>query len=102
MRKNEDGTVKHTSKDDDNYLQSLRWSAAPGVPEVPAEMLAKNPWSTLVSRAWHYDYGIVFLEARSVVSTIERFANCVEGENVRVLLLGDNLAVVLAFSRCMG
>ena len=75
---------------EENLLQSLRWSADPSSPEVPADLLGSYPWNTLVSRAWWYDDGIVILEARAVVSTIERLLNCVEGENLRVLLLGDN------------
>ena len=35
-----------------------------------------------------------------MVSVIERFANSVKGDSVRLLLLGDNLGVVLAFRRC--
>ena len=42
---------------------------------------------------------IFYLGARGTVSAVERFTNCLNGCNCRVLILGDNLVVILAFGR---
>jgi hypothetical protein len=85
---------------DDKVLHSLRWTVDPRFPEVPAELLGSEAWTTLVAKPWEFRDGILNLEARATVSSIERLVNCIEGCNDRVLVLGGNLTVVLAFGRC--
>ena len=95
-----DGKHVRVPRVDMMNIESLRWSADPGFPEVPAEVLARYRWQTLVGQRWLRSDNIQILEARALVNTIERIVNCLNGCEKRILILGDNLAVILAFGRC--
>ncbi|CAK0879749.1 unnamed protein product [Prorocentrum cordatum] len=80
-------------------VEVARWSVDPDFEEVPAELLRRDRWRTVLADRWAFDEGIVHLEGRAVVKAVERVASSRAGRDGRVLLLGDNMAVTLAFSR---
>ena len=48
---------------------------------------------------WKHSDNILILEARALVKAAERVSNSRAVSDVRALLLGDNLGVILAFGR---
>ena len=56
-------------------------------------------WRSVQSDRWQFTDDISRLEARSVVKAVERMCNSKPVSSFRVLILGDNLGVILAFSR---
>eukprot|EP00974_Lingulodinium_polyedra_P040066 3845537-Lingulodinium_polyedra.AAC.1 len=48
---------------------------------------------------WLHEEGILHLEGRGVLKGISRLAHSGPGHDARALLLGDSVAVVLAFGR---
>ena len=76
-----------------------RWAAQPNFPEVPADLLEPRLWNKVLSKQWKHADAIHNLEARATVKVGERIANVRSLGSKRILILNDNLAVVLAFSR---
>ena len=72
---------------------------SPDFPEVPARLRAASRWSLKLARRWKLPEGIVHLEGRATIKAVERVAGFRVGRDGRALLLGDNMAVVLAFAR---
>ena len=68
-------------------------------PEVPAWLVAQRPWRILRSERWLYPQAVHLGEAR--VGSECLLHRCLKGRlhRVRVLRLGDNMGVVLAFGR---
>ena len=67
--------------------------------EVPSGLLAGGKWKTVMADRWKFEENILLLEARALVNTASRAADSWPVKEARVLLLGDNLAVVMAFCR---
>jgi hypothetical protein len=76
-----------------------KWVLNSDFPEVPARLLQDNLWQNVAADAWAFSDDILRLEARAVMKAAARVGNCIPMRNVRVLILGDNLGVILAFSR---
>ena len=66
---------------------------------MPAELLHAARWRTVLVDRWAFEEGILHLEGRATLKAVERVASSRAGRDGRVLLLGDNMAVVLACSR---
>ena len=80
-------------------LRAERWQSNPDVKEVPSYLLARDRWKTVMADRWVLSDDILRLEARALVKAASRAAHSQPIRDCRVLLLGDNLAVVLCFSR---
>ena len=76
------------------------WQLRGDFPEVPAEWLRSERWQSRLSRAWEFPEGIVHLEARALVTGVQRVSESVLGQNACYLFLCDNMSVVLAVERC--
>ncbi|CAK0905694.1 unnamed protein product [Prorocentrum cordatum] len=76
-----------------------RWCQDPTFEEVPAELLHADRWRTVLADRWALEGGVLHLEGRALIKAVERVAGIRAGHDGRALLLGGNMAVVLAFSR---
>ena len=59
-------------------------------PEVPAEWLRVERWTPRVVGPWHYADGIVHLEARPLVTGLQRVAESAFGKNVCQFVVGGS------------
>ena len=98
--KDEAGEFVRLPTDIKTLLDSERWEPNENFEEVPARLLKSDRWQHVLSDRWLLPGDILLLEARVLVKAAERVANSVPMSSVRVLLLGDNMSVVLAFGRC--
>jgi len=76
------------------------WERDTLFPEVPATLLGSDLWTAIASGPWTFTEDISRLESRALLFGLERSVLNTHGGECRVLLLGDNLGVVLAFGRC--
>lgn len=76
------------------------WEVEICFPEIPAEWLRRERWVLIVAREWNFSDGILHLEARPLVTGLQRVAETISGENTCQLFLVDNMSVALAFERC--
>ena len=77
---------------------SQPWAVDPDFPEVCPALLQKQLWKRAVSGKWAYDSNILILEGCACLKAVERIASTCS--DCRTLILGDNMAAVLAFGRC--
>ena len=84
--------------DDNDELRG--WTADPRFPEIPGECVTAQRWHTIMTGRWDFPRGILELEPRALVKLFDRVGAREAVMNVRTLLSGDNMFVVLAFGRC--
>ena len=80
-------------------LRDSGWRLDDKFPEVPSPLLASHRWSTKLMGTWHHAEGIFELESLALLKSLVRIAKGRFGRDTRQLLLVDNMAVALAFSR---
>ena len=71
-----------------------------GFREVPHELLKEDNWSVKLMGKWKHRENIYELESLALLKAFSRIARGRFGHDTRQLLLVDNMAVCLAFSRC--
>ena len=76
------------------------WDIDAAFPEIKASLLAKDRWDVKLMGRWAYPEGIFELESLALLKSLARIARTQYGHDARQLLLVDNMAVALAFSRC--
>lgn len=86
--------------DSSEYLKASGWELNTSFEEIPAELLRKEMWQPKLWGKWSFKEGIICLEGRALVKSLKRIALTVFGQNIRQLLLVDNMSVALAFDRC--
>ena len=100
-----DGAGAWRVLDDEKNLDPLTsdllslWELDPDFDEVPWQWLRKGAWETVRSGVWRFSEGILILEARALVKSIQRLAKTSHGVCVRQLFLSDNMSVVLYVAR---
>jgi hypothetical protein len=99
LEKDEHGDYIRLDGDLMEKIRNSKLEADPSFPEVPAKLLEPNLWQRVQSNRWDFSEAIHLLEARSIVKISDRLANIKYLSDQRILILNDNLAVVLAFSR---
>ena len=67
--------------------------------EVPSRLLRSGLWHVEAAGQWQRDEGIVHLEARAALYGIQRQLNLQSGQSGHFVLLVDNIAFALIFSR---
>ena len=82
-----------------NEMRSDRWELYPEFKEVPSELIEPESWKRVEQGVWHHSDAIHNLEARDLTKVCDRLGNVVSISESKVLILGDNVAVALAFSR---
>ena len=95
--------VREQELDDEElecFVRAARWEADTDFPEVPAELIGRHAWRGLAAARWQYTDDILRLEARVLEKITSLLGRLGLGEGSRVLVLGDNLACILCFSRC--
>ena len=80
-------------------LHSDRWAPDENFVEVPSHLLNPVLWKRVAQGRWYHSDAIHNLEARSLTKTCDRLGDVTHFYNSKVLILGDNLAVTLAFAR---
>jgi hypothetical protein len=80
-------------------INAQRWEANLELPEVPPALLQGHKWQSVMADKWKFSDNIMILEARAMVKTAERVSSSRAVSDLRVLIFGDNLGVVLAFGR---
>ena len=83
-----------------DILKAERWEVNEHFPEVPSELLHNDLWTTVMTDRWVYHDDILRLEARALLKAASRAAHSKPMADCRVLILGDNLAVVICAARC--
>ena len=75
------------------------WDVDLDFPEIPAGLVAQGSWRILRSEKWLYPQAVHLGEARAGSECL--LQRCLRGRlrRARVLRLGDNMGVVLAFAR---
>ena len=68
-------------------------------PELDPSILRETDWTVKAARRWFYTEGIIILDARASVYAVERWCSLAPCRHQRVLMSGDNMAVVLSFGR---
>ena len=71
----------------------------PAFPEIPAAGLRRELWVPKLWGAWRRREGILVLESRAALKGLKRILMTRHGQNMRQLLLCDNMACVLCFER---
>ena len=67
---------------------------------MPSEELHRSHWHLVMHDRWLFDENILVLEARALLKAATRVCQSERCFDGRALLLGDNMSVVLSFSRC--
>eukprot|EP00973_Karenia_brevis_P016561 2267256-Karenia_brevis.AAC.1 len=62
-------------------------------------MINKYSWSTVMAGAWKEREKIHLLEGSVTLLAVRRLSRRLRSRNKRLLVLGDNMAVVLALSK---
>ena len=75
------------------------WEGCDDFLQVPSHLLHNAKWKPVCNLTWKRSEDILLLKARSRVRAINRLAYSSWARNSRAVLLGDNLAVVLASGR---
>ena len=80
-------------------LEADRWEKDENFPEVPPDVLQFESWRSLFSSPWRFSENILLLEARALEKTVERIGLSQPSSSMRFLIFGDNMSVILSFSR---
>ena len=99
LENDENGDYIRFDSDLMEKVRDAKLELDPLFPEVPAKLLEPGLWHRVQSNRWDFPEAIHLLEARSIVKISDRLANIKYLSNQRILILNDNSAVVLAFSR---
>ena len=75
------------------------WDVDQNFPEVPHEWLREERWDVKLKGLWKHSEKIFELETLALLKSFSRLAKSRYGRDSRQLLLVDNMAVALAFSR---
>ena len=99
LERDEHGNLIKLNSELLDQIHRNRWESNDEFPEIPAKCLNKDLWRRVQFGRFLFKDAIHNLEARALVKTSDRLGNVKSFYILKVLLIGDNLAVTLAFAR---
>ena len=96
-----DSCLDHAHPEDQSIADLLKagWEVEKDFIEVPRALLHKADWEVKLHGKWKHADDILVLEGYALLKSVVRIAGTKHGQNVRLLLLVDNLPIALSFER---
>ena len=96
-----DSCLDHAHPEDQSIADLLKagWEVDKDFIEVPRALLHKADWEVKLHGKWKHADDILVLEGYALLKSLVRIAGTKHGQNVRLLLLVDNLPIALSFER---
>ena len=96
-----DSCLDHAHPGDQSIGDLLKagWEIDQDFIEVPRALLHKADWEVKLHGKWEHSDNILVLEGYALLKSLMRVAGTKHGQNIRLLLLVDNLPIALSFDR---